>query len=343
MPAASIRVLALDADSFADERVWQWGRFNERSRLSRLSRGRLTVLAAAILGPSKSIRRELSSATVILGVGGGYLRGGSINELLKNLLAHWPQLRAIKNHGSKVVYLPQSVGPLAPIQRRLYFRSLAKISLICVRDDRSYTLLSALGNVMRVPDLAILELARLGIPNIESQLGGRLIVARELSRPGTYLDLLKVAAAEFSYEWVLQSRGRGNNDETIAKSFLKGDLSELVEALEHGDRKLVLSVRLHGSLQALLAGHPTVHLGYERKSWGAFEDLGISSFVVNARKTRWADVEKLVDEVELDESQYWDSIQKALPNIRKKSRQLQEILGRLGTEAISETSNCGLL
>jgi len=42
-------------------------------------------------------------------------------------------------------------------------------------------------------------------------------------------------------------------------------------------------VRLHGAIAALLAGRPAIHLAYERKGWGAYQDLGLDEFVHDAR------------------------------------------------------------
>lgn len=44
------------------------------------------------------------------------------------------------------------------------------------------------------------------------------------------------------------------------------------------NRGVVISVRLHGSLQSMISGCPSIHLSYERKGFGAFSDLGVSEY-----------------------------------------------------------------
>jgi hypothetical protein len=39
---------------------------------------------------------------------------------------------------------------------------------------------------------------------------------------------------------------------------------------------------LHGALESILHGVPAYHLSYERKGFGAYDDLGVGDWVANA-------------------------------------------------------------
>jgi polysaccharide pyruvyl transferase WcaK-like protein len=44
---------------------------------------------------------------------------------------------------------------------------------------------------------------------------------------------------------------------------------------------LVISVRLHGAIESLLSGVPAYHISYERKGFGAYQDMGVEDWVIN--------------------------------------------------------------
>jgi polysaccharide pyruvyl transferase WcaK-like protein len=61
-----------------------------------------------------------------------------------------------------------------------------------------------------------------------------------------------------------------------------------------GPRRVVVAMRLHAALMALRAGHLVIHLAYERKGYGAFEDLGLDEYVHHAWRL---DERRVVDQV----------------------------------------------
>jgi polysaccharide pyruvyl transferase WcaK-like protein len=113
-----------------------------------------------------------------------------------------------------------------------------------------------------------------------------------------------------------QATARGNDDPTFYRSLgFSGPFRTLRESVSGavGLRpSAVISVRLHGSIQTIRSGVPSVHLSYERKGWGAYEDLGLSRFVHNAfdfdPDVVWAQVEEL----RLDPSEYWASVARSI-------------------------------
>jgi len=66
-----------------------------------------------------------------------------------------------------------------------------------------------------------------------------------------------------------------------------------------------VSVRLHGAIAALLAGIPAIHLAYERKGWGAYEDLGLREYVHDARTFDPALVARQAEELSVNPAPLW--------------------------------------
>jgi polysaccharide pyruvyl transferase WcaK-like protein len=100
----------------------------------------------------------------------------------------------------------------------------------------------------------------------------------------------------------------------------------LLDLLENGLPGVVVSTRLHGAVQSLLAGVPAVHLGYERKSWSAYEDLGLSDYVHNARSFDPAAVAAQALALVPDPSAFWQRIEERRPALAESSQRLDTVL-----------------
>jgi polysaccharide pyruvyl transferase WcaK-like protein len=289
----SVDVLAMDPESFASwdnaaVRGITWRSFSEALR------------------PAGRDRPDL-----IVGVGGGYLRGRGVVSTSKMLLAHGSQLRLAAKLGDRVVYLPQSIGPLNMLSRPLIRRFLAQLRYVFVRDDRSVDELHGIQGVRRVPDLALLQL---GASNDSSQahelVDEPVWVVRKLRgiSPSRYLEMSGNA------RFAIQSEGRGNDDRTYCEVELGVDSPPaLAEVLRSESPRVIVSVRLHGALLSLLAGWPTVHLSYERKGFGAFSDLGLDEYVESVYSATPATVAAKIARIHADPSAYWKRVTSALP------------------------------
>lgn len=328
-PNAEITVVATEAQTFDKVRPIQWRPrwfpdVSDRPRLKRVG-----FLATIVLGPHRTIRHHAAHADLIVAVGGGYLRGGTFSPALKSLGAHFGQLALSARHGTRAVYLSQSVGPFLPGYARLIRRRLGAVRRVFVRDDRSQELLSELPNVTRAPDLAVLEFARKfqDVPRSSTLDGGRVtVVARHLDRPRNYVPLLQSLAERPQTSFALQSTIGGNDDTAFTAKFQNEPAPSLAEVLEQGNPHIVISTRLHGSMAALLSGHPTIHLSYERKGWGAFEDLGLDEYVLNAREATDLDVWALVEQILADPSGYWAKSATRLEHIENYREQIVSAL-----------------
>lgn len=216
---------------------------------------------------------------VIVSVGGGFLRGKNPVELLKTVIVNGPQLLMASHRGQDSVYLPQSIGPFGPLAIRPVRRLLGRMRHVWLRDNRSIAELD-LANSRRSPDLAILGMTRRKEHfNAEASV---VLTVRYVngSLPIDVVNLNRILGQVDSY---VQSDVGTNSDTQAVQELNPTSILTYSDLLsDNQDSRVVVAVRLHAALMALAAGHYVIHLAYERKGFGAFEDLGLKSYVHNA-------------------------------------------------------------
>lgn len=220
----------------------------------------------------------IRSFDLVVAVGGGYLRARSPGELAKMTIIHGPQLLAAALRSQSVVYMPQSIGPFGPVSGKIVRGLLGRVELVCVRDDRSQVWLG--GRVARRSmDLALLSDA-MPARRLRSVNTRPVLSVRDVGRTGEEL-LARLADRLRPFDSLVQSSVGGNNDLPATRRI--GPESVIEHAIDDGEssRRVVIAVRLHAALMAIHQGHYVIHLAYERKGFGAFEDLGLGSFVHN--------------------------------------------------------------
>ncbi|SEB24947.1 polysaccharide pyruvyl transferase family protein [Paraburkholderia sartisoli] len=300
----SVTLVAADPDSFPD-----YGQVSGAPVIADRGAGRLAAAAAALVRwpteKSRHLTRLLAAADLVVGVGGGYLRARTGAEAFRLELGHMVQMRAMAASGRPAVYLPQSIGPVLAgsavasgfFEARL-IGLLGACTSVFVRDDRSLALLAGNRNTKRAPDLAVLEFGR-HRDEVMSRAAQRTpqvshvaIVLREA--PGwssvqrkryvaSTRALIALLESRCRVSFAVQSTGRGNDDAAYyRREGIEGDLPTLRHVLQEDTPDVVVSVRLHGALESILHGVPAFHLSYERKGFGAYEDLGIEDWVANA-------------------------------------------------------------
>lgn len=323
---ADFRVIASEASAFEGDEYVQW-RDRFLSKSTRIPR-RAAMLATGFLGPCNEIKELAQQADLIVAVGGGYLRGGSIGPAIKSWGAHYGQLKLAARYGHKAIYLSQSIGPFKGVYKRAVARQLAKIRTVCVRDDRSLSEFASVASVLRMPDLAVLELARQPRPSgVSTPLSDDpVIVARELSSPRRYYELLDEASKSKRFEWALQSTGGGNDDLPLTQRLGTGTPRPMAEVLADESPRIVVSTRLHGALSSLIAGFPAIHLSYERKGWGAYEDIGLDDFVLNARDATLPQVNALMQRILGNPDAFWSLIETKKAEIRSRENDLLDVI-----------------
>lgn len=325
---SQIAMLALDAASFPEFAAVIEAPGEPTASIS----GRLVEAAmqwAASAAGLDRVRRQLAGSRALVAVGGGYLVADSPKRQAGLLLNHLAQLRAAAAHSGPTIYLPQSIGPLAGLARRPTRAALARIDRVWVRDDVTLAELG-LPNVRRCADLAVLKLAQdFAPPRRALDAGPPVIVARDLPDCGDYharLSALRAALPEA--QWAVQADIPGpRSDRAFYQRRGWSDHGTLAAVLETQTGPVV-SVRLHGALSALLAGRPAIHLSYERKGWGAYEDLGLGEWVHDARSFDPAIVARQVDELARDANRFWDCVARAKAEIIAMRAELVADLSR---------------
>lgn len=333
--ASECVVVALDPESFDDLPAVARAPGDPWNKVSPRAAESLVGLARMQLPPRFQPRRSLenlwSRASGIVAVGGGYLHSDGLVRAGGCVVNHAPQMLLSSRCDAPVAYLPQSIGPLSGIVGRWVGERLSMADLVCVRDDRSFEDVWAYGSPHRIPDLAILEFAN-AFDSIEPRSGPDVVVVpRRLPGSAGYETRLRtLLSAIESPTFAIQADVLGPKSDRRFIEELTGTPADRLEdamgALEGG---IVISVRLHGALQALLNGWPAIHLAYDRKGFGAFEDLGISSFVHDAESF---DAPLVVDQLNAllaDSSDYWKSIESRVPTLRKKDSELDRLLAKV--------------
>lgn len=267
---------------------------------NRLSRQVLKSAAAFIPGaerllePARTVIREADS---VIAVGGGYIQADSFHTSAGALLNHGHQLEAAARSDRPSLYLPQSIGPLHGYIGGVLRRNLQRIDKVLLRDDASMARFEGWPNVERIADMAVLKLAE-DVRSGHEIRGGTnvLLIARPLRRFASYEDRLRALASKLrNPRWLVQSHVSSNkSDGKFIASLGFTPVGPATEVLSQEPPGVVVSVRLHGALQALIAGRPAVHLAYNSKGFAAYRDLGLDEFVHDANSF---DPDVVVDQV----------------------------------------------
>jgi polysaccharide pyruvyl transferase WcaK-like protein len=89
-----------------------------------------------------------------------------------------------------------------------------------------------------------------------------------------------------------------------------------------------VSVRLHGALGALGAGHPAIHLSYQRKGWASYSDLGLGEYVHSARRFDPSLVAQQIALLQEDPSRLWNRLSAQYGKLAEASKELDRLIGR---------------
>ena len=289
--------------------------------------------AVQVLGPPTRIRALFSAALasagartparlvaglprpaqldLVVGVGGAYLRANDRRHEMVFRAHHLPQLQLAGALGVRAIYLPVSIGPLPPRLLRLVQRLLSNVGTVCVRDDRSAALISDHPRVVRLPDIAACAIGASGVVERELDPGAATVAIRELpgSSVGTRL-CSELRKAGIAVEMAIQSdAGHTNDDRAFYERQGIQDAAPLAEILEREPAPgVAIAGRLHAALACIAAGIPAIHLGYERKSWGAYDDLGLGRWLFHAWSSDPREVSSAACDLLQDPTEYWQAL-----------------------------------
>lgn len=226
---------------------------------------------------TSAVLKNIDDFGIVVAVGGGYLRAGTVVETLKTALVHVPQLRAAARTSTPTIYLPQSIGPARFGTRGWVRRKLEKLDLVMARDDRTIAEVGGTSTERR-PDLATAAVVGGRQPGVE--VAPTPVLSIRAVHGKINPDIYRLAEHLTPYDGYIQSTVGGNDDRPAAATLSPRQMVERETLMAPGGTpRVVVAVRLHAALMALAAGHYVVHLAYERKGFGAFGDLGISPWV----------------------------------------------------------------
>lgn len=322
-------VVAVDADGFDDagDTVVTYGR-RPRSAPSALG-----VAASTLLPRRAAELAMIESADLVVGVGGAYLRTDDLRHVGVVAGVHLPQLVAAARSKQPWVMLPQSIGPMPAPLWALVDRLLRSTAAVHVRDDTTFGRYGHWANAHRTPDLAVLGVARIAPRTFQRERTESVVVqVRPLSARAAWAADVKDWAATTSLTLLpaLQSTGgRLNNDEALTRDTWGPDVPALEEVLSGPDRPgAAICGRLHGALACIHDGVPAVHVAYERKSYGAFADMGLEAYLVPPTAAGLRRAEALCSELVADASEYWLRLERRLPSLSSAAEQLKVELRR---------------
>lgn len=266
---------------------------------------------------------KLKDADLIYSVGGGYLRFGSIKETIKTSVIHLSQMAWVKsNMKVKHCLMPQSIGPFRWMPVNLLKKFISHCEMIQLRDDRSFSDLSSVGlSVCRSEDLAVGQLKNGLMNESYSHINNSsvcIVVLRDIRRgkqeTQEFINKVRSAISQFDeVVFAVQSKVNGNDDSFFYKKHGIHNSVKLGDALKLYPEAVVLSVRLHGALESMIKKHKTMHLSYERKGFGAFEDLGLREFVMNVYSIDGSLLKIQMSRLkDMEQFEYFDKIKLAL-------------------------------
>jgi polysaccharide pyruvyl transferase WcaK-like protein len=300
-----VTVAALDSASFSGRPY----RIHEFPPGPSKVRGAL-VGAASMAVPNPALLDLCRRADAVIGVGGGYLRAGGLDESVTTVVAHLSQIRVAVACGRPSVYLPQSIGPLHGATGKLVTSMVSRLDRVYVRDDKSMQELGYLPNVRRAPDLVAMRIGeQLERPSLPGG-GPIVVVARALKDAAGYVERLTELRRQLPDAiWAVQSSVRDHDDAAFYEQIgVPGPWPKLSDVLDGPQAGVVVSVRLHGSLTALWRGWPSIHLSYERKGPGAYGDLGVQPYLHEARTFDPAVVASQARELARDSGDFFDAL-----------------------------------
>lgn len=333
---ASLLVAAHYPESFDDRRVRVISPFGSSSPANVSMRGLAALLSGGRRGFSREFVNAAQDASLLLSVGGGYMRGGRRLELLKCVVIHCSQMRLASRlaRTKSWVLLPQSIGPFGPFVARWLRRTLRPALRVYVRDDKSFLDLSVLNNIVRVADCAVLEIDHTTTRKRHTVVNGSCdgssavagLILRRLSGASTYDARVSELLMAHKFLPILQSSVGGNDDSAYYGTLsLRPDVG-LSESITLGRIDSCLSVRLHGAIECIMAGVPAIHLSYERKGYAAYQDLHLEEYVFDARNFDVEKVSTALRRVQDDPVAFWRHVESSAEVRRCQRRKLVAFL-----------------
>jgi colanic acid/amylovoran biosynthesis protein len=296
-------------------------------------------------------------ADLVIGVGGGYLRGqsGLISSIELLLQLHPIFLSSIQNQ--KVVLYSQSVGPFAnAFQKWVAEHALRHVSLIMAREDITVRLLKKLKitrNVIRSIDSGFFfkETNKVDLHNLLKISRSRKIIGitvrkwLPMPRQAVYENSLAYTADNLTAEGhaivfipQVTSSAHSDDDRIISRRVYERmnnkEHTYLIEKrLNHQDIKnlysgldFLIGTRFHSVIFSLTSHVPALAIEYEHKTSGIMHDLGLDKWVIKIEDVTEKKLKRLIKSLLREERSYHETLKKNIPPYIQKSFQAKKLL-----------------
>lgn len=314
--------------------------------LSALPEGRWH-LGADLSGVMSSYR----DADLVVGVGGGYLRGkpGLASTTALALLLH--PLLLTRLLGKPAVLYTQSIGPFGNrLQAALASRALRGVDLIVAREDLTVSTLAELGvtaNVVRSVDGAFgfTTGETVNLRYLIGVSGDGLVVGVTVRDwlPSAGQDRYERAVAQLC-DWVIGRYGaavvfipqvtneyHGDDDRVPARRVaermrrdaivLDGHYDHRTMKALYGELDVLVGTRFHSVIFALTAGVPAIAIEYEYKTRGIMGDLGLERWVIDITAVDGSSLIERFDALAATRADYIAHLKVRLPPYIDRARQ----------------------
>lgn len=303
------------------------------------------------------------NADLVIGVGGGYLRGRPGLTSTIELLLQLHPLFLVKLLGKKTILYSQSIGPFGNrFQKFIARRALCGVELIIAREDVTVNFLKNMGiekNVTRSVDAAfalhsesklnIREL--LNIPTNRKIVG--ITVRKWLSQDAqTKFESALAETADYfatqGYAVVFIPQVTSishNDDDRIANQDVydhmkvKANVYLLKEQFDHHQIKslysgiaLLIGTRFHSAIFALTSHVPSIAIEYEHKTSGIMNDLGLNDWVIKIEDVTSGKLFSLSKNLITGQASYKKYLQKIVPEYTKRAQSTYKLLHLEGSK-----------
>ncbi|MBU2916043.1 polysaccharide pyruvyl transferase family protein [Reichenbachiella agariperforans] len=277
--------------------------------------------------PKTSKYYQVIDADIVLPVGGNYLFS-STKIVSRNYFMHVINILCSKAFDNKVVLFPQSYGPLTRAYERRFLKwSLNKVDGVYCRDIESRDFIIECGvnakQIKVIPDIAFYHINEEQLKNREGSapkgkvlvtvLDWRWSMVTEQSNDrqeifdayrSCMIEYIKFLSEEkkldvciFSQVTTVDSNDhllslelekQINNPRVYATKMENDNLADILSFYNSFD--FVVGSRMHSCIFGILQGIPTIGIGYQPKTIGLFNLLGIPNYAFDAKSVSSSDL-----------------------------------------------------
>lgn len=347
--------------------IYMWAGFQNKNplvRMIRLFRLLLSYLttkfgfSVVISSDLRVLLNDYKRADLIVFAGGGYLRSQKGLTQTLNLLMNLAMFQFAKLYRKKTIVAPISIGPFGySWHEKLTARTMKEFAAVFLREERSYNLLKKhkVKNIIHANDLALLATH----PQTKKSSRDTFTVGFTIR---DWLPKEKQLCLETSYAEALTQFSRktgaliqpiaqvdnnmyGDRDRDVAIHVIDKLHAAGVKTLPlktvkaypgdttiYGEIDLLMGMRMHSLIFAILQNTPFVAVSYEHKTEGLMQTLGLSHLCVQSNKATGKNLQALLFEVYEKKDVLKKSLASSLTRIKgEEEKRWKELFAQLLT------------